>query len=689
MSNGEADDGDDDQESPLGRRASQFLQAARNRKTKEDVELIRLALHTNPFFTCMDEEQIERFIKAAEFKVYEPEQTVILEGYIDDDAGQDRDDEEEERQRQLLWDEKADVEPYEYLEEESMLDPTASENYGDTSEWQNNSGPGEEQEEKEEKPLNLRSGMPSYVYCIRSGAADVWHNNVNTASFGAGTIFGVGGFLFHRQHSATVAASPDQELECWAVPADVFRNEVLPSDNMVRMFSKYASPKESDEVYMTMDEFIRSCTDREEMDSRDPRMKLRMANTFNILRKTEGVQKINLANFSLFHLLMARPDPEVDIAFLLMDDDRTGTISLANLRSFLELNEENQYFDLNCEFVRRHFGEDGKRCIRYHVFPQFLAELPKEMGRQAFLYEVARHGSSEGYIGSKDFVRVLRTACGWRLPAGVGERLENLYCREPKEAAEATARTAIASETLKGSNIKEKTKSTTASILANMEKRSKDLGDRCFAYSDFLAFQEVLGQLPGICNLIQGACAIKRGPISPDDFKVANRVIGLGGKLSRRQVEIVFQLFDLDQDGYIAAEDTASVVGVDFVYRLEAVPGREGKLTFAPPPDFHHDTKAHDEPEEAIPNPMFKAASEFAQKLIIGGLAGLFGALPAQILWPADLVKSRMQMDRIRHDGVRRYVRYYLNQGLHLTLCLTYCFNCQIQKRVGLLHSSS
>jgi CRP-like cAMP-binding protein len=85
--------------------------------------------------------------------------------------------------------------------------------------------------------------MPSYVYCIRSGAADVWHDGVNTASFGAGTIFGVGGFLFHRQHSATVVASPDQELECWAVPAEVFRNEVFPSENMVGMFSKYASPK--------------------------------------------------------------------------------------------------------------------------------------------------------------------------------------------------------------------------------------------------------------------------------------------------------------------------------------------------------------------------------------------------------------------------------------------------------------
>ena len=655
-----ASDGDDssskhvEEKSPLHRRASGFLHAARNRKSKEDIELIHLALHTNPFFTCLDEEQIDRFIKAAEFKVYEPNQTVILEGYIDDDDDAlDPDDKEENRPKQLLWDEKAVVEAY--LEEESVPihNQITTTTRDDDPPVVSDPSPDSERA-KQDAPQILRSGMPSSVYCIRSGAADIWHNNINTASFGAGTIFGVGGFLFHRQHSATVVASPNQELECWVVPADIFRNEVLPSENMVKMFSKYASPKETEERYMTMDEFICSCSDREEMDRRDPRTKVRMANTFDILRKTEGVQKIDLANFCLFHLLMARPDPEVDIAFLLMDENRTGTISLGNLKAFLELNEDNQFFDINCEFVRRHFGDDGTRCIRYHVFPQFLAELPKEMGRQAFLNEVARHGSAEGYIGAKDFVRVLKTACGWRLPVGVGERLENFYCREAKVAAEGTARTAIKSENLKGSNIKEKTKSTTASILANMEKRSKDLGDRCFTYSDFLAFQDVLGQLPGICNLIQGACAIKRGAISPDDFKVANRVIGLGGKLSRRQVEIVFQLFDLDHDGYISAEDTASVVGVDFVYRLEAVTGREGKLTFAPPPDFSLDTKTGNEVVDVKPLPIVIAASALAQKLLIGGLAGFVGILPALVLWPAELLKSRMQMDRIRSDGVRR-----------------------------------
>lgn len=66
--------------------------------------------------------------------------------------------------------------------------------------------------------------------------------------------------------------------------------------------------------------------------SREPNAGYRVASTYSILRKTEGLQKINLADFCLFHILMARPDPEVDIAFLLMDQSRTGTINLDDFK---------------------------------------------------------------------------------------------------------------------------------------------------------------------------------------------------------------------------------------------------------------------------------------------------------------------------------------------------------------------
>jgi hypothetical protein len=161
---------------------------------------------------------------------------------------------------------------------------------------------------------------------------------------------------------------------------------------------------------------------------------------------------------------------------------------------------------------------------------------------------------------------------------------------------------------------------------------------------------------------VHGACAIKQGPVSPDDFKVANRVIGLGGKLSRRQVDIVFELFDLDHDGFISGEDTASVMGVDFVYKLEATAGREGKLTFAPPPDYRDEMVSKDDDllrtdvgtdDEEIS--LIAYITNYLRQLGIGSAAGCVGAIAGFALAPIDLVKTRMQLQRIRPDGVRMY----------------------------------
>ena len=674
-------------------------------KSNEDKALIRLALHRSPFFTCMDEEQIERFIQVAMLKKYKAGELVILEGKIDNDEEEEDDESVVAIERRPTMATVEDVEG-EYddsdlnLDQQNPLEEAAStlrdedesstsfvianekeeapsvppadlnvkmdeEDYDET--FSNEPDHHHEQVLKivaavadaEHVPLDMEelsqsakekreilSGMQSFVYTVRSGRADVWHENFNTSSLGPGHVFGEGGFLFHRQHSASVVASPSTELECWAVPINLFMSYVLPSAQMMNMFVKYASHEnESGLPYMSMDDFVQCVCDREGT-LEDTTAASRVANTYSILRKTEGMQKINLADFCLFYLLMSRPDPEVDIAFLLMDKSRTGTITIDDFKTFLELHEGASHFNVDCDFVRRHFGKDGKRSIRPNVFPQFLQDFQREMGRQAFLYDVDVNGTPEGYLAPADFVNVLKTACGWRLPDGVVERLESIYCRAPFEAAEAAALVSVTAEKLKGSSAKEAASRTSASILAHMEQRTKNLGDRYFTYADFLAFQEVLVQLPGICNLIRGACDIKKGPVSPDDFKVANRVIGLGGKLSRRQVDIIFQLFDLDRDGYLSPEDVSSVVGLDFVQRLEAVKGRGEQLTFAPPPDF----------SDVISDGVIAREDKTAIELFINflknfGLAGIAGGIGATVVYPIDLVKTRMQNQRIGSDG--------------------------------------
>jgi hypothetical protein len=56
--------------------------------------------------------------------------------------------------------------------------------------------------------------------------------------------------------------------------------------------------------------------------------------------------------------------------------------------------------------------------------------------------------------------------------------------------------------------------------------------------------------------------------------------------MSCRQVDFVFQLFDMSRDGFISPADPFAITGVDYFNSLKTVRGREGKLTFALPPVF-------------------------------------------------------------------------------------------------------
>ena len=188
---------------------------------------------------------------------------------------------------------------------------------------------------------------------------------------------------------------------------------------------------------MTMDDFVHAVNEQQlETNSRptmqDSLISLRIAKTYSILRHNRtdlspsGEPKIYLNDFCFFHLLMARPDPEVDIAFLLMDEKQTGQIFLTDLAKFLRPAFPYLYF--RSQFFQRYFGKNGTQSIRQTHFSQFLVDLQREMGKQAFLCAVARSGTPEGYIAPDDFVRILKTACGWSLPQSVADRLESIYC---------------------------------------------------------------------------------------------------------------------------------------------------------------------------------------------------------------------------------------------------------------------
>jgi CRP-like cAMP-binding protein len=194
-------------------RQSRRSRAERLFKTEEDKALIRLALHRSSFFTCLDEEQIERFIQVAELRDFKEGDVIIREG--------------------------------DHYDEDSYYRQSPSHKSNSTSN------------------ALVSSSLPptSYVYSIKAGTVEVVQQGHSLCNFGPGMVFGEGAILFDRAHSASVVAKSgdaDHIIQCWVVPAPLFRDYVITSENMIRMFSKYASQsalgsiEDGKEPYLTM-----------------------------------------------------------------------------------------------------------------------------------------------------------------------------------------------------------------------------------------------------------------------------------------------------------------------------------------------------------------------------------------------------------------------------------------------------
>ena len=413
--------------------------------TPANKTLIKSALHKNSFFTCLDSEQITRFTNSCREHNFKPGQAVLREG-----------------------------------------------------------------------------GEGHNVYVIKSGAADVVNAKGNVVCRkGPGELFGEGSVLFNRSHSASICADEEspEELVCYVVSGKVFREYVLRSTNMLKLFKELEPKKDpTGEMSISMDDFIDSITDARNPDlpdtpAREAQFKarsMRISNTFKIFRESRVgghklTRNINFPEFCLFHQIMNRPDPEVDIAFAFMDRQRRGYIDRADFKQWVAAMSNE--FDMESEFVRRFFPTQDKN-IGIKEFSQFLVEFQKELGRQAFVVEASKSQDGD-YVDGKQFVKLLKYSCGWRLPKGVIERLESMYEKDPVAAARHTARKAVESAAIMGSSPSETADATSASILATIESKSNKLEQRLFDYSDFCATQEAINGLPGICSLISRCSEVK------------------------------------------------------------------------------------------------------------------------------------------------------------------------------------
>jgi len=405
-------------------------------KSESERQLIELALHQNSLFTCLDEEQITKFVKEARLLEFDPGETVFVQG---------------EKGYDCFIVDEGEVEVMDALEDGSM---------------------------------------ESFL------------------TKGRGQIFGDGSMIFHRRRSATVKAKG--KVRAWVVDDEVFVEKILYSSRIKTLFDKYASLKDPSDArgdaVMTMDDFVRSCNDTSGIDV------IKYSQLRSLYRIIRGDQEfIRFKDFSLFNMFMTRPDPEYDIAFLLFDRKKQGFLTKDDVLHFLSAHVGTA-FDSECDLMKRFFGVTGRKRVRVDDFSLFFNKLQNEMAQQAFL-QVDPKGN--GWVSLEVFYNLLSNFGRRQLPESLVKRIDAARQGHP------------------------------------------------VTFTDFLAYQTILNNLPSLCTTIATAADIKAGPLSKDDFKVASRV--LNRRFSRAESDIVFELFDLNGDGYISPDDCKRVLGASYI----------------------------------------------------------------------------------------------------------------------------
>ncbi|KAG5190897.1 hypothetical protein JKP88DRAFT_297327 [Tribonema minus] len=542
-------------------------------KTPQEVELIKQSLEANDLLTCLDEQQIDNFIKTCRLLEYQPGEAVVRQG-----------------------------------------------EYGDN------------------------------LYICADGVAEVKdsHEGREDHIIGhkvTGDSFGQGAILLGRRRSASVIAKTP--LKCWAVDLRTFEENVLFSAKVKKLFDVFASAEDAaGERLMTMEDFVRSC-----LDGMGDQNVLKGERLLYLLRLLRGDSEfIDFRDFTVFNLLMTRPDPEYDIAFMLMDRDHKGYITRDDVTAFLLHNRRSEAvgFDAQCDVMRRYFGEDGSGKLRVEAFSLFFLALQSEVAQQAFRRFNADGG---GRISPEDLVALLSNFRGWRIPQeDLVALLSNFRgWRIPQDLV------ALLSN-FRGWRIPQ-------GVADRIMESTKGGRERRFSYPEFMAYQHLLVHLPSMVTSVSIACDVKKGPISKDDLKMARSL--LGSKMSRIEADAVFELFDLDRmsrieadavfelldldrDGFIDAHDCKAVLGEAFAAPLKAIRGRHGKFTFAPPPGYEHgsSTSSSDNKKVAADGALGGVGAwlwDFMVHFLLGAIAGGTGAAA---VYPIDLVKTRMQAQR-------------------------------------------
>jgi solute carrier family 25 (mitochondrial aspartate/glutamate transporter), member 12/13 len=578
-------------------------------------------------------------------------------------------------------------------------------------------------------------------YVVSSGELDVFDEDrgsdavfnyykpreTHMFSLSRGHNFGVGAFMFDRARSATVQAKTP--VKCWALERKQFFSKVLDHSSVRKLYDSYATADSTPIApttdsttgkktngnqifykgkYMTKKDLVRACSSGQHDDPRNSQVHA----LFQLVTTATEDDKVSYEDFLLFDLLMSRPDPYFDIAFLLADKHKRGYLDINDISALLEVRNKlgtksdtsnsssspsRAPFDMDCDTIIRFFGNNHKGKLRIEAFSTFFCQLHLEIGRQAFQRKLKL---SQHRVNSKDFFDLVIRYCGSNLPPGVVNRMKTILVHAEVDNSSAsandTSNSNVAANDTNGESTIKQTESDNSTII---NSPFGNLQTRRYGYSDFVAWQVLLTKLASVVSIFKDAIETKKNLLkdtdkkltyeeiekqlylTKDDFKTACKILS-SSLISRPEVDAIYSLFDLNNDGRIYLKNIEDVLTTAIYKEYTNIPiytGRESQLTFSPPPGTTYsgarpiqtsfdreeerkklqtamrnkanrvnsnsnsiEIKASVE-EESILDKVMKTAKDFFEHFALGAVAGGIGAAA---VYPIDMVKTRLQNQR-------------------------------------------
>lgn len=301
-----------------------------------------------------------------------------------------------------------------------------------------------------------------------------------------------------------------------------------------------------------------------------------------------------MSEWATFDNLLKKSDSGYELAFRIFDTEGTGFVKSEVFQKLYEQNrgQAGIPFDFNSDWATLYIGGKKRRHeMTYPQFAQMMRGLQGERVRQAFHLYDT---DKDGYIDPEDFEKIIRSTASHKLSDHILENLPTLCNLDIAQ----------------GSKI---------------------------SYANVRAFQNVIREMDLVDLIVRNATTKSAdGKITKTDFlNEASRVTRFT-LYTPMEADILFHFAGMDNEsGRLSVGDFVKVLdaGWQLSEQLPGTPIDTNKVTSRGQQVLHQ---------------VLESAHHFG----LGAIAGAFGAF---MVYPIDLVKTRMQNQRSTHPGSRLY----------------------------------